>query len=69
MEENLSRRLAKMQVTIEVWRHEGDPKIHLKLLEGPHSNERIVVDPRANYSGGNPKLYQALDSLLKQNEN
>lgn len=55
-----------MQVTLEVWRHEGDPKIHIKLLDGPHTNERIVVDSRANYSGGNPKLYRALDALLQQ---
>ncbi|MBW3589855.1 MAG: hypothetical protein KY429_10590 [Actinobacteria bacterium] len=55
-----------MQVTLEVWRHEGDPKIHIKLLDGPHANERIVVDSRANYSGGNPKLYRALDALLQQ---
>lgn len=55
-----------MRVTLEVWRHEDDPKIHVKLLEGPHANERIVVDSRANYSGGNPKLYKALDALLSQ---
>ena len=57
-----------MRVTLEVWRHENDPKIHIKLLEGPHANERIVVDARANYSGGNPKLYKALDSLLDQDQ-
>ena len=55
-----------VRVTIEAWRHEGDPKIHIKLLEGPQANERIVVDARANYSGGNPKLYKALDGLLKE---
>lgn len=57
-----------MRVTLEVWRHEDDPKIHIKLLEGPHANERIVVDSRANYSGGNPKLYKALDALLKEQQ-
>lgn len=55
-----------VHVTVAVWRHEGDPKIHLKLLEGPHANERIVVDSRANYSGGNPKLYKALDAALRE---
>ncbi len=55
-----------MRVTLEVWRHENDPKIHIKLLEGPHANERIVVDSRANYSGGNPKLFKALNALLEQ---
>lgn len=55
-----------VRVTLEAWRRENDPKIHIKLLEGPHANEDIVVDARANYSGGNPKLYRALDSLLKE---
>jgi hypothetical protein len=53
-----------MRVTFEVWRHEGDPKIHMSPLEGAYKNTRIVVDPRANYSGGNPKLFKALDALL-----
>jgi len=57
-----------VRVTIEVWRHEGDPKIQVKLLEGPHANERIVVDARANYSGGNPKLYKALDAVIRESE-
>jgi hypothetical protein len=55
-----------MRVTLEVWRHENDPKIHLKLLAGPYADERFAVDARANYSGGNPRLYKALDALLKQ---
>ncbi len=57
-----------VQVTFEAWRHENDPKIHIKLLEGPHANERIVVDARANYSGGNPRLYKALDAILREQD-
>lgn len=55
-----------VRVTIEAWKDEGDPKIHIKLLEGPYANERFTVDARANYGGGNPRLYRALDALLRE---
>lgn len=57
-----------VRVTIEAWRQESDPKIHFKLLDAPgqESSEALVVDARANYGGGNPRLYKALDALLKE---
>lgn len=57
-----------MKVTFEVWRQEDAPKIHLKLLGGTQSGKDFVVDPRAHYSGGNPRLYKALDALLNEQD-
>ena len=56
-----------VRVTIEAWRQESDSKIHFKLVDapGPAASDTMVVDARANYGGGNPKLYKALDALLK----
>jgi hypothetical protein len=53
-----------MRVTFEVWRDENDPQIHMRMTEGPYTDP-VVVDARANYSGGNSKLYKALDALLR----
>lgn len=55
-----------VRVTIEAWRQENDPKIHFRLVDGPGGGEIMMVDARANYGGGNPRLYKALDALLKE---
>jgi hypothetical protein len=54
-----------VKVTFEVWRQPDSSKIHLRLLEDSAKEKDFTVDPRAHYSGGNPRLYKALDALLK----
>lgn len=56
----------EVEVRIRVWKEPGDERIHLQLADSELAEQTFFVDSRRNYSGGNPRLFKALEKLLLQ---